>query len=74
MAGMAGIAFLYLAGRHDWHSFPLLVQQCPQQLSHLDIHLYVGMHVSGIRDFGSGSADPVLPTRWPPPICWHDLA
>ena len=59
MAGMAGIAFLYLAGGHDWHSFPLLVQQCPQQLSHLDIDLYVGMHVPSSRHLGSSSADPV---------------
>ena len=57
MAGMAGIAFLYLAGGHDWHSFPLLVQQCPQQLSHLDIDLYVGMHVPGIGHVASHASD-----------------
>ena len=54
---MAGIAFLYLAGGHDWHSFPLLVQQCPQQLSHLDIDLYVGMHVPSIGHVAFHASD-----------------
>ena len=46
LADMTGIAF-----------FPLLVQRWRQQLSHLDVDLYVGMHVPGIGHVASHASD-----------------